>query len=337
MTIPLIDIGQVDAPSGELGTVPHPPLEVVDALATAAEEIGFFAVTGHGVDLDLITRMRSMVVELFSVDDAAKERQAIERDNYRGFIPLGFFTPNRDDANAPAPDRYEGFKLHWEVDAGDPVCAESAIYGPNRWAEHPVDMANVVLEYWSACDSLAAVLLAAFETALELPAGDLAKRFDHPVTNMTLLHYPPSTPDEDVHGIHPHKDTNVLTVLYPDPVGGLFVRTRDGEWIEAVCPPDALLINIGDMMEVWSGGRFVSTPHKVVNTTGKERYAFPWFLVPSHDEVIEPLAPLAPGFSRSDGVEVGPWSLEVWRTNWPDAAPIDEHSHLGTLDQVDER
>ena len=324
MTVPAIDVSSL------MGGGAGDPT-VHEQIRSAAQDVGFFGVTGHGISTELIAKMRNMTVELFSVSEEEKHRQAILRDNYRGFIPLGFFTPNRDDG-APA-DRYEGFKLHYEVAADDPICAESAIYGPNRWAEHPADMSEVIRSYWEECDRVAMALLGAFEQGLDLPAGEMTKRFTHPVTNMTLLHYPPSTPDEDVHGIHPHKDTNVLTLLYPDPVGGLFVRTRSGDWIEATIPSDALLVNTGDMMEVWSGGRFISTPHKVVNTTGQERYSFPWFLVPSHDEIIEPLVSPQPGFSRSEGVEVGPWSLEVWRTNWPDAEPSDTDSHLGTLDQ----
>ena len=326
-TVPVIDIASLAG--GSMNN------QIVDALTHAVEEVGFFAITGHGISPEQLEEMRLMVTEVFSVPAADKQRQAIQRDNYRGFIPLGFFTPNRaEDPNGSAPaDRYEGFKLHTEFAPEDPVCAQSAIYGPNRWAEHPTNMDRVVLEYWDACDRIAADLLGVFEVSLGLEPDELTSRFTYPVTNMTLLHYPPSRPDENVHGIHPHKDTNVLTILYPDPVGGLFVRSRDGDWIDARCPEGALLVNTGDMMEVWSGGRFVSTPHKVVNTTGRERYAFPWFLVPSHDEVIEPLVPVRPGFTRSDGVEVGPWSLEVWRTNWPDAAPSDDNTHLGTLDQ----
>lgn len=327
-TIPVIDMSSF-ANGRDLAN------SVVDVLVHAVEHVGFFAITGHGITTEQLDEMHTLVAEVFSVSMEDKQRQAILRDNYRGFIPLGFFTPNRsDDPNSDTPaDRYEGFKLHTEVDPADPICSRSAIYGPNRWADHPANMAEVVLDYWAACDRIANSLLRVFEHALGLDPAALTSRFDHPVTNMTLLHYPPSTPDENIHGIHPHKDTNVLTILHPDPIGGLFVRTRDGDWIEATCPEGALLVNTGDMMEVWSGGRFVSTPHKVVNTTGKQRYSFPWFLVPSHDEIIEPLVPLQPGFERRDGVEVGPWSLEVWRTNWPDAIPADDDSHLGTLDQ----
>jgi isopenicillin N synthase-like dioxygenase len=98
---------------------------------------------------------------------------------------------------------------------------------------------------------------------------------------MSLLHPSPSVPNEASYGIHPHKDTNVFTILHPDPVGGLLVRTTAGEWVEATCPPGALLVNTGDMMELWSGGRFVSTPHQVVNTRGGNVMHFPIFLRPA--------------------------------------------------------
>ena len=302
--------------------------EISDAL----ESIGFVAVTGHGIPAAQFETMRSLLRELFDLPDNVKTRDRITRDNYRGFVPLGFFTPNRDDPNAPAPDRYEAFKLHWEVAHDDPACAESPIYGPNRWVPEVSNMRSIVLDYWASCDRLAGRLLGVLERTLGLDAGALQDRFTKPVTNMTLLHYPPTDPRTDAHGIHPHKDTNVLTVLHPDPVGGLFVRTRAGEWHEAHCPDDALLLNVGDMLEIWSGGRFVSTPHKVVNATGSERYSFPWFLAPNHDEVIAPLVEPVPGFNRVDPIHVGDWSLEVWRTNWPDAAPVDDSTHLGTLD-----
>jgi len=102
-----------------------------------------------------------------------------------------------------------------------------------------------------------------------------------PLTNMTLLHYPPQLTESKRMGIHPHKDTDGLAILAPDPVGGLMVRHRDGsEWIGVDPPGDALNVNIGDLLEVWSGGYLVSTPHKVINTSGTERYSFRYFAVP---------------------------------------------------------
>ena len=102
------------------------------------------------------------------------------------------------------------------------------------------------------------------------------------------------------------------------------------EWLDVSAPQGALVVNIGDLLELWSGGYFVSTPHKVVNKSGRERYSFPYFAVPRYDVVVEPLRERQPGFER-DGVHVGDVSREVWRTNWPDTKPGRPEFDLGTL------
>ena len=102
------------------------------------------------------------------------------------------------------------------------------------------------------------------------------------------------------------------------------------DWMEVIAPPDAMVVNIGDLLELWSGGYFVSTPHKVVNASGKERYSFPFFMVPRHDVVVEPLIESQQGFSRAP-VPVGTVSREVWRTNWQFASPASTGFDLGTL------
>lgn len=300
-------------------------------LADACSEIGFVAITGHGVDQTLLADMRATVEDLFGLSDEVKAANRIQPGNYRGFIPLGFFTPNRSDDNDDG-DAYEGFKLHWECPVQHPVIAECDLYGPNRWIAQVPAMREVVLRYWAACDVVSHKLLSAFAASLALDGPDFLQQFEAPITNMTLLHYPPHDPADDVTSFHPHKDTCALTILYPDPVGGLRLQRRDGGWIDAQCPPDALLINTGDMMELWSGGRFVSTPHQVVNTTGQERYSFPHFVVPNHAAVVQPLVDPVPGFDRLDPIPVGHWSAEVWRTNWPDELPADETLHLGGID-----
>jgi len=123
-----------------------------------------------------------------------------------------------------------------------------------------------------------------------------------------------------------------LTILAPDPVGGLLIKYRDDEaWVEADPPAGALIVNLGDLLELWSGGYFVSTPHKVVNTSGAERFSFPYFAVPRFDTIVEPLRAPQPGFSRSR-VHVGDVSREVWRTNWPGETASNAAYDLGTLE-----
>jgi len=103
------------------------------------------------------------------------------------------------------------------------------------------------------------------------------------------------------------------------------------EWISAEPPGDALIVNIGDLLEMWSGGYFVSTPHRVINATGVERYSFPYFAVPRYDTLVAPLRPRQPGFDR-DAIPVGEATKEVWRTNWQDAKPVSANLDPGALE-----
>lgn len=289
-----------------------------DRIAQACRDIGFFCIVGTGVREETVSAMRAAVARVFDVSEEEKHRQAVTRENYRGYIPLGFFTPNDGTG---AADRYEGYKLHWEAPADDPVRRDCPLYGPNLWPDHAPETRDAVLAYWAALDVVAFRLLTELADGLELPAARLTAPFEKPLTNMTLLHYPPAA-GEEAFGIHPHKDTTALTILAHDPVGGLEVRRRDGTWLAPDCPPDGFVVNIGDMLEIWSGGRYVSTPHRVTNRTGKQRYSFPYFMVPRHDVTVAPLVDPLPGFARTP-IAAGPWSANIWRTNWPDQA-VDE-------------
>lgn len=294
---------------------------VVRSIGDACHEVGFMVIRGHGIPADTISRLRGFVSQLFARPLEDKLALSITRDNYRGYIPLGFFTPN---AAGDAADQYEAYKLHLETDATDPICADCELYGPNKWPDQLVGFRDAVLDYWRECDRVTSYLLDALAHVLGVDPAFFRRAFEKPLTNMTLLHYPPQAPGRDDFGIHPHKDTDALTILAPDPVGGLFVRCKDrDEWISAAAPDDALIVNIGDLLEVWSGGYLVSTPHKVVNATGRERYSFPYFAVPRFDVRVAPLREPQPGFDRTE-IPVGEVSREIWQSNWPDAAPVNE-------------
>lgn len=300
-------------------------------LRSACRELGFASVIGHGIDPHLFERVRSLLRTLFALDAPTKAALRISSSDYRGFIPLGFFTPNRAGPGAQQGDHYEGYKLHWECPPGHPVASECELYGPNRWPAAVPALATTIAEYWAACDTAAAPMLDVFADALGVDRGEFARWHEAPLTNMTLLHYPAQPTTDDRTGIHPHKDTNVLTLLHPDPVGGLEIRALDGTWIEVDAPADALVVNVGEMLELWSGGRFPATPHRVINRTGDARYTFPFFVVPNHGVVVEPLLPCVDGFVKAP-MPVGALSAEVWRTNWPQESPSTAGYDLGTLD-----
>jgi isopenicillin N synthase-like dioxygenase len=321
--IPLIDIAPFTGGTDRNGE------DVIRQVEEACRDVGFMYVVGHGIPSQTVARTRNAVIAYFKRSIEEKLGDAITRDNYRGYIPAGFFTANVGGSDS---DNYEGYKLHFETSADDPICAQCDLYGPNKWPAAPAGFGQAILDYWSACDDVAFLLLRILATVLRVDENWFLQLFEKPLTNMTLLHYPPQQSVADGFGIHPHKDTDALTILAADEVGGLMVKRRNNDtWIEVQPPGDALVVNIGDLLEHWSGGDFVSTPHKVVNTSGTERFSFPYFVVPRFDTVVKPLRPPKPDFQR-DSVHVGDVSREVWRTNWPDAAPQSMQFDLGTLE-----
>ena len=314
LSIPTVDLAQDDD-------------EIRPTLEQALCEMGFVLVRGHGITRELVSDLRGHLIDYFNRPLAEKMAERITPDNYRGYIPMGFFSPNREGEK---PDHYEGYKLHTETPLDDPIRNSCELYGPNRWPQQPAGLRATTEAFWQACEATGERLLRLIARIMGVDEGDFLAGFHQPLTNMTLLHYPPSDPG-DGFGIHPHKDTDALTLLFPDEVGGLWLRPHaQPDWLEVKADPDTLVVNIGDLLELWSGGYFVSTPHKVVNVSGRERYSFPFFMVPRHDVVVEPLIPCQPGFVRSP-VPVGAVSREVWRTNWPEAVPEDTGFDLGTL------
>lgn len=313
-SLPIVDLGQ--------------PEGLTQAVENACHQIGFMYVNGHAIDGSVVAAARQAVIDFFALPEAKKSESLVSSENYRGYIPRGFFSPAGESTQT---DNYEGFKLHCEVPEDDPVVTQCDLYGPNKWPGVP-GFQQSLQRYWRECDRVAHKLLRSLAEVMGVAPENFLRHFEDPLTNMTLLHYPPQAYADDGFGIHPHKDTDALTILAPDPVGGLLVKRRDsGDWLSAEPLGDALIVNIGDMLELWSGGYFKSTPHKVVNLSGAERYSFPYFAVPRFDTVVKPLMKPQPGFTRRS-ILVGDISREVWRNNWPDAVPRDPQLDLGRLD-----
>jgi len=249
----------------------------------------------------------------------------VVKGNYRGFVPLGYFTPN---SGTGAADQYEAWKLHNETDPSNPVIADCSLYGQNKWPNISFDVRTPIMAYWNALTKVSERLIIALCNQMGVDQNILLSYMTDPLTNMTLLNYPPMPPQSDSWGIHPHKDFNLLTLLAHDPIGGLEVRNRNDEWLSADCPPDGMVLNVGDMLELWSGGRLISTPHRVFNRSGKPRQSFPYFSKPRWDVVVKPLLEPIAGFDRAP-LHVGTSAADIWYSNWPDTASSDPAQVLG--------
>lgn len=272
-----------------------PDLNLADGddatLARAFHDIystfGFGYLSGHGINPDLLEAVFDASRAFHALSLEAKMQIALDR-NHRGYIPIGTSTDVTTDlAEVTKPNQSASFMMMREDATHDPALYLS---GPNQWPA--LEGFRDVLETYHAtmCELGERVMRLAL-----MAAGadnlDFMEAFDPPTTWLRLLHYPtrPADAPPDLYGSAPHKDFGCLTFLAQDAVGGLQVLTPQGDWVDVPYRPGTFVVNVGDMLHRLSNGRLRSTPHRVINRSGRERYSCPFFYDPHVTATIAPL------------------------------------------------
>jgi len=274
--LPVIDVAPLVAgdPAGSRA--------VAAAIGRAAREAGFFYVRGHGVAAATIDRAFAEARRFFARPPHDKAAVSIERSRHnRGYVALG------GEALDPARgrDMKEAFNIGLELPPGDPeIAAGAAFRGPNFWPDLPGWRA-VMLDYYDRLWAAGRMLHRAFALDLGLDAGFFEPALDRPLATLRLLHYPPRDGAAGL-GAGEHTDYGNVTLLATDGVAGLEVRRRDGGWIAAPAIPGAFVCNIGDCLMRWSNDVYVSTPHRVANPPGQDRYSIAFFLDANPDAEV---------------------------------------------------
>jgi isopenicillin N synthase-like dioxygenase len=254
-------------------------------VGAACRDVGFFYVVNHGVEAALIAEAFAQSHRFFASPLADKRRLAIETiGGNRGYS--GLLHEALDAARGP--DMKEAFNIGLDLAPEDPeLLAGKQFRSLNAWPELR-GFRETALAYYKACAALAARLHRAFARDLGLEPDFFADKFDRPMATLRFLHYPaPSRGSDPQTGAGEHTDYGNLTLLATDDVGGLEVRTRAGQWTEAPVVPGAFIVNIGDCLMRWTNDVYVSTPHRVVNRTAKERYSIAFFYDPNPDAIVE--------------------------------------------------
>ena len=164
------------------------------------------------------------------------------------------------------------------------------LHGRNLFPATPPDLGPAVLAWIDAMTALGHRLVELVGLALGLEAGWFDRHLTgDPTVLFRIFRYPPAAPGVDGWGVAEHTDYGLLTILHQDDRGGLEVRTTTG-W-EAVPPiDDGFVVNLGDMLERMTGGRYLSTPHRVRHGGGtRDRLSFPFFFDPGWDAHIRPI------------------------------------------------
>lgn len=271
------------------------------ALDRACQEHGFFLLTGHGLDAPFAA-MWDASAAFFTGD--AQNKHAIYRTAEQ---PLGYYDR---ELTKRQRDLKEVFDFTQPREAGE--------RDPNQWPAQPANFQQAMATFYESTGALALELLAllgqtlAYGVARERGANDAAalaaSPFEMPpgsprTSNVRLNYYPTTDPlgvadraqtaSLGDMALHHHTDPGLITLLLQDDVGGLQTRTRSGEWIDVPANPQAVVINLGDALQVVSNDRYCAAVHRVLPMGTRARYSTPYFLNPPPDAVLAPLEALA--------------------------------------------
>jgi isopenicillin N synthase-like dioxygenase len=300
--VPLIDVRALVNRSSDAAA----RRAVAARIGAACRESGFFYVTGHGVDAGLLAHLEELSRRFFArpLDEKMAIRMARGGTAWRGYFPVG------GELTSGRPDLKEGLYFGAELGPDHPlVRAGTPLHGPNLFPSEPHGLRQAVLDYMAALTHLGHSLMTGIALSLGLEEDYFAARYTaDPLVLFRIFNYPsgPGTAEDGqpVWGVGEHTDYGVLTILAQDNAGGLQVKSRPGgevRWIEAPPIPGSFVCNIGDMLDRMTRGVYRSTPHRVLNRSGRDRLSLPFFFDPGWTTEVRPIdAPALRGVAATD-------------------------------------
>lgn len=291
--VPVIDIDKA------FSADPEDRKLVGSAIDQACSTSGFFVIVGHRIDPALVQRMHELTLTFFHAPSASKQQYAVPMGEAvsRGLFCRSSYVAAAEGV-ATAPDLCELFTINQLGEAG---VAERADLGDafshwsraNRWPSEPIDFRQCWTAYYTAMSELAEQLMRMCALGLELPEKFFDPFIDVHISNLTANWYPPlrSDPLPNQYRKGPHSDWGTLTVLYQDGTGGLQVLDKDGEWVDVPVIAGSFVVNLGDLMAIWTNDKWVSTKHRVLApplpAREAERLSIAFFHQPNWSSLIE--------------------------------------------------
>jgi len=264
--------------------------DIAQALDRALSGCGFCYLTGHGVSGKIIDELFQATRQFHAQTETKKQSVQINR-HHRGYISDQSSTLVTSSIEKPTGPNYsESFMVMQPVDPTHPHWG-TAVFGPNQWPDElGTGFRGVVESYYQAMAELSRHLTRQLARALGQNTDVFDRFFTDPTVFLRLLRYPPIRfPGRAKgYGTAPHTDHGFLTLVAQDGRRGLEVRHPDGRWLAVEPRPASFVLNVADMLSLWSGGRWPSTPHRVTLGT-TERFSAAFFFDPNFDTWVEPL------------------------------------------------
>ena len=164
---------------------------------------------------------------------------------------------------------------------------ELTYYSKNLWPEHLPFFEKKINDYYDLCTDIGMNLLSFIEDSLNLSEKFFRDKFEYPMSLLRCNYYPPrkSMLSNKDYGIAPHTDYGCLTILLTDNNPGLEIKNPSDEWELVLPKEEEIIVNFGDMLELWSNKKIKATSHRVFGNSD-ERFSIPFFFNPQYDTII---------------------------------------------------
>jgi len=267
---------------------------VGQALRAACVDKGFFYITAHGVPEAVIRQAFAESERFFAQPLDAKMALNKSRSTAnRGYEPLA---GQRLEAGTP-PDLKESYFVGTDTLPSDPRSSQFG-RGLNQWPDGLPAFRAAMEAYFAELSALGGLMYRGLALSLGLDESYFDAFYTDPLNTLRLIHYPPqpANPLPDQKGCGAHTDFGGMTLLMQDDAGGLQVWDETHGWIDAPPVPGTFVVNLGDFVSLWTNGLYRSTLHRVINTSGRERYSLPFFVNGAPDFPVSCIPTcLAPG------------------------------------------
>ena len=284
--IPVLDLSRFDAAGVDSARLEEPGLERVglegrmaflDALRAAAREVGFFYVTGHGIEAQFLRDLAGWARRFFALPEPDKLAIGmVNSPHFRGYTRVA----------AERTRGFEDWREQIDIGAERPALTPEAhappwtrLQGPKQWPHALPALRSAVLRWQVEAGGVLIRLLRALSLALGQPEAALEPIYrDDPHFLVKLIRYPGRDATAGDQGVGAHKDSGLLPLLLQDEQPGLQVATAAG-WIDVPPRADTLVVNIGEILELASDGYLRATLHRVVTPpAGGERVSVAYFM-----------------------------------------------------------
>uniref|UniRef100_A0A7N0U109 Fe2OG dioxygenase domain-containing protein n=1 Tax=Kalanchoe fedtschenkoi TaxID=63787 RepID=A0A7N0U109_KALFE len=247
-------------------------------LKSALNSWGCFQAVNHGMSISLMEQTREATKSFFATAKEEKQKYARPEDDIEGY---GNDMILSEKQTLDWTDR-----LYLTI---MPIGQRKLQY----WPQTPPNFRDVLDEFAKASERIGEEVFKAMAVSLGLDEHCFLEMYGkEPKMYARFNFYPPCPRPDLVLGVKPHADGSALTILLQDKdVEGLQVK-KNGQWFQVATIPDALLINVGDQMEIMSNGYFWSPVHRVSTNASKERISVAVFCIPDGESEIEPAGEL---------------------------------------------